>query len=297
MAQLSDFGLACRLTGFLDRDVEVKTHRTTCLGRGIEFTIHKIIDLGNSRRCLLITIPSTETLYVCFSWYAPRSVFDYMYGLSMLQDQVLYDHCNKAFYFAANEYLSNSDFFDLFIELVGVSTEIVLTGFSMGGATAACMAYLLKTQHGFTRELTVYAMGCPRVGDQHFSQWFERSVSPKSGCLVAAYPPDDERPRELAFDPVCVSPLTTEGFVNNPKLSVLVIGESQCILRKASQIDNLQLERQEITCGRQKGAPTEGVLSALGSILGVTQQSEYDIYYDKLHKILEYYTGLVNCKS
>lgn len=55
------------------------------------------------------------------------------------------------------------------------NASIIVTGHSLGGAIATISA--LELQLKFNKVSALYAHGCPRVGDIHFSQFLKLKIS------------------------------------------------------------------------------------------------------------------------
>lgn len=129
--------------------------------------VMQVINIGGNRKCFgCVEEGNEERLIVCFSWYNPRTAMDYAtLGYKMMRVQAIEDNRNSTFAALAEEYYAAPGF----AECVSKYSNIVLTGFSMGGATSNMMAYHLIENIGFQGSITVYGFGSPRVGNTVFT--------------------------------------------------------------------------------------------------------------------------------
>jgi len=213
--------ICCRLVAQLDKESLPENLKLFIAGQQRGFKVVLQVDLGQNRKCFGCIPDGTEDLIVAFSWFNPRNVVDLAtLGMKMTKQRIQGNR-NLTFSALAEEYYSAPGF----AECVSKHSKVILTGFSMGGATANMMAFHMIEERDFKGNVTVVGLGCPRVGNAEFAQWFRKRLNPRSRNIIAAVPAEDgDGTCPLVFDPAGVGPKLADGFEPHPNLRVLYNG-------------------------------------------------------------------------
>eukprot|EP00389_Voromonas_pontica_P004952 GDKH01007386.1.p1 GENE.GDKH01007386.1~~GDKH01007386.1.p1 ORF type:complete len:308 (+),score=43.81 GDKH01007386.1:72-926(+) len=269
--------LCLRLIAMLDKPQVNDKFSVYAGGESHAFEVVCRVDLGQNRKCYGVIEPSTNRFIMSFSWFNPSNFLDFCtLGLKAINTQDMKDGKNAFFVNLAEEYGKTPQFREC-LEKHG-SKGIILTGFSMGGGTANCMAHRLCEQEGFNGEVTVIAFGSPRVGDSAFNAWFQRRLTSQSRNVIASVTTAGEVP---VYDPVCTGPKTSSGFDFHPNPRIARAGR----LLPLSDADRAAMEADSAEKKEVSG------WSAFVNL--VTTFSPFDRDYkkkwDACHSIIRYY--------
>eukprot|EP00918_Siedleckia_nematoides_P088195 GHVU01193834.1.p1 GENE.GHVU01193834.1~~GHVU01193834.1.p1 ORF type:complete len:301 (+),score=48.45 GHVU01193834.1:157-1059(+) len=270
-----DLRMLLRLVALHEKKVEVdKDVRVYVSGQENKFKCISHVDIGRNVKCLMMKQMTgtagggTARLVLAFSWFSPRGVWDWAgLGYSLASSSVPSGAMVSPVYsdLAASFLEDGRGLKERLREEVAAccgaseGLELILTGFSLGGAVAYAMAYQLLETHRLVDQkaeaIRVVAFGSGRVGSEEFSSWCASNLRADSATVMIKAPPDSSTTAaaavEESYDLACLAPPLSAGFGIQPFPRVLSMGRTAPLTpAETDEIRSLDLQAATSAMGR-----------------------------------------------
>uniref|UniRef100_A0A0G4GPI1 Fungal lipase-type domain-containing protein n=1 Tax=Chromera velia CCMP2878 TaxID=1169474 RepID=A0A0G4GPI1_9ALVE len=279
-----------RLIGLLARQKLGETFSFTRSSKDVgsvvtlKFSLLDKVDFGSNLVCLLLREEEPAgagggRLFLVFPYFNPRGPLEFVFSGLKFGSEGIEDNRNASLLGFAKEIVKNEVVVKRLKE--HGNRDIVLTGFSMGGALSNLVAYELIENEGCLSDVTVIAFGNAKPGNAKFSEWFGTHLNGDSKNILAVKAEGDD----LLIDPVGLTPNFEKGFDHHPSLYLLreggdlgaaTGGEKDLLKQKAAE----QSEKKSV------GLMTFSNLTS--SLFGKGKDPSQKAY-DALHQVLTYY--------